>query len=240
MRAIPRILRTTALKTVAVVRNIAGSPEIHQLGSRTLSSLTTASRKSSKILKTTALSANSSLRKGFSSIKIRGLKPIGKSLTTTVPREVSRIARSTKSVTVSLQRKADFSARIHRIRLAGASLKISIPRRTGGIARSAQYSYVPPMKSIDNGVPKVAKVDTTIIPQLGWEKAISPVEQNPTSALMKVPISEIRSPVMAPSGISHELARAVNDFSKLPLWLTMPMLFASSFVLGAIVSFLIK
>jgi hypothetical protein len=99
------------------------------------------------------------------------------------------------------------------------------------------------MKAVENEVPKVTEVTTKrTMPHLNWgsKAEINPVEQIPTESIMKVPISEIKPVTKAPTGISHDLARALNDFSKLPLWLTMPMLFALSFVLGAIVSFLIK
>lgn len=67
-----------------------------------------------------------------------------------------------------------------------------------------------------------------------------PAEPIPVESIVKMPVTDIRYPVDGPMDVSQKLGKAINDFSQLPLWMTMPMLFASSFVLGAIISFLIK
>jgi hypothetical protein len=124
-----------------------------------------------------------------------------------------------------------------------SSFKYMMPRIIG--IKNVKVRELPVVKSIPRlaGNPKPimsrSKLSAgTYVGKLFSYRVHLPTRQSAKSAaIIPSPKAELIPPM---PGSTNQVVRALDDFSNLPLWLTMPMLFASSFVLGAIVSFLVR
>jgi len=168
----------------------------------------------------------------------------------TIPRKIPRVLRSIEVKIVFL---AKFL--INKIRIPSISGRLtvlrSIPHKSFWILRTAQVKIIPVTKSLVNPISQirvsklriwsVVRVITPKIPQLSKRSQVRIVSQTKTSikSLSKISFSELNYPVKEISNIPNEIVILLDEFSYLPMWFTMPIIFAASFALGAIVSLLI-
>jgi len=131
------------------------------------------------------------------------------------------------------------------------SILRTISHRSSRILSTVQVKIIPRAKSLISPISKiwVSKLGllsadrniTKVIPKFSKRAQATKVPQTRISikSFSKISISELKYPVKEISNIPNEIVIILDEFSYLPMWFTMPIIFAASFALGAIVSFLI-
>jgi len=173
--------------------------------------------------------------------KSERLKLAGKALPATLAQDFSAVSSKTRNFV--LPKAVSARRRLSQIQLPKApkfSAKNSLPQLSFKSQPKTNSLALAPAEALP--LPPVAAQPIPLPPvQMSSVPALAvPAGTISSEALIKMPMTETQRPINNLIGVSQTLSKAINDFSELPLWMTMPMLFASSFVLGAIVSFLIK
>lgn len=78
------------------------------------------------------------------------------------------------------------------------------------------------------------------MPQIGSPLMANntPFTNFPTKPIAKIPVSDLGNPMKQITNIRNDTVLAFEEFSSLPMWMTMPLIFGSSFAIGAIVTLL--
>jgi len=240
-RVLGRVLQTTARNVSAVSKKGAGTIKTRGLEPAGEYLTTTFPREASRIGGTAKSDVATFLREANFPAKAQRIKLAGMSLPDRLSRGFSRISTRTQGLVIplasSLQRRV---SQIQFSKVTKISVRKSLPQLSfRSKAKPTSFAVTPvealPAQTIPVQTLPVTPVHAETIPAIAI-----PAESIPMESIVRMPVAEIRYPVNMPKGPSQKLSKAINDFSQLPLWLTMPMLFALSFVLGAIISFLIK
>jgi hypothetical protein len=105
-------------------------------------------------------------------------------------------------------------------------LKVKIPFKTANITSGIKLSIT--------GKPKISQRDAQTEVPTGTEMPSTTEVNSPPAAQLSTP----ESPVKGVSNTANRLSTALDKFSSLPLWFTMPLIFACSFSFGMIVRLL--
>jgi hypothetical protein len=195
------------------------------------------------------IKSSTSIKYIISSIKIERLKKSGvTSFTKTFFSQGNRKVSVTVVQITSFFRRINISVKIARLKSAMAYLGTAVYRGVSKIATTTKLQATFAAKFVTTRISSVpfSRVNKLSfnwsIPQVNSRSKVKTSRQPalPVQSIVRLPVSEITFPVKPQSNSPPSLAIALNDFSNLPLWLTMPMLFASAFMLGAVVSFLIR
>jgi hypothetical protein len=168
----------------------------------------------------------------------------------TIPRKIPRVLRTIRIKMISSTKFV-----VNTIKITSIPSRLSIPRsishRLSRILSTAQFKIFPKAKTLISpiskirvsklGLPSVARNIPKIIPKFSKRSQLANVPQTRISIkpFSKISISELKYPMKEISNIPNEIVILLDEFSYLPMWFTMPVIFAASFALGAIVSFLI-
>ena len=126
----------------------------------------------------------------------------------------------------------------------------TIPGKIPRILRMAEVKIVSSAKFIINTtrirVSEVGRLSEARAVPRGTQRfakrsqvKIFPQSKKSIRSLSKIPMSELKYPLKELYMIPNEVMRVLDEFSYLPMWFTMPIIFASSVALGAVVSLLI-
>jgi hypothetical protein len=236
-----RILKTAATNVSAVSKKGASTIQARGIEPAGKYLTITLPKDASRIGTMAKSDVSSFLREANYPAKAQRIKLAGMALPGKLSGGFSRISNRTQGLAVPLA--SSFQRRVSQIQFSKVtkiSPKGSLPRlsfRSKAKTTSLAVARVEalPVQTIPVQILPLTPVQVETFPAV-----IVPTETIPVESIAKMPVAEVRYPVNTPVDVSQKLSKAINDFSKLPLWLTMPMLFASSFVLGAIISFLIK
>lgn len=213
VRVIPRVLKSSALKAVSLVQRAASSSEVQLIRSKTASVLRAVPPASLRVFRRTesiAVSGTRSVAKFARSNEVQLVRSKTMSVVHTLPPKSLQILRRTRTVVNSATR-------------SGAKFVVKVVSDIH-FASLLRQSY----SRLNLFAVKVRSIQRISTPRL----------KLPSKSIVQSPISELQHPNKILPKISFKFGKALNDFSNLPLWLTLPMLFTSSFVLGGIISYL--
>ena len=139
--------------------------------------------------------------------------------------------RQLRSQTVSLSRIAYHAS----VQAIGHTRSIAFPLLRSGFNKAKSFR---PQKIAS--LPVIRNIPGYSLRALSF---VTPKAKNMTKSFtaIKAPvISRPRTPLKSDlSKFPYDIEKAVDQFASLPMWLTLPLLFASSFAVGIIVSLLI-
>ena len=168
----------------------------------------------------------------------------------TIPGKIPQILRKTEVKMATTGRVLLRTARIQYSRFATALVDRRVfPRAFESIRVTTvknffrAKSFVRPFSKISFAKmigPKTSFIRSAI-PRFGGRSRaeINSNREISVKSLSRIPISELTYPIKEISNLPNEMVRVLDEFSRLPMWFTMPVIFVASVALGAFVSVLV-
>jgi hypothetical protein len=203
-----------------------------------------------RVFRATAFRTGSLAKHVISSLQIKHLKSSSYSFIISVPPVTSRYVRHVRSTIAPVARSA--TARVRStvppmvrstplpIRSAVTPIGRSVPKLFS--RSSLRITNVP---SVESTLAAGRRLKFRIVPRLGAfvksfkRTPVSPKITTLVENLGVIPSAEIKYPTKNLSGFPYRFVRTLDDFSNLPMWFTLPILFVLSVVLGIVVAVLV-